>query len=734
MSRTIANATARITLGPTTMHAFLPPAPVLALFAALPLALFQPRALPAETPVVDHAMEITLDPAAGTLTVTDRLTLPPGLDAVDLVLHDGLAPRVLSADATLEPVEPQAQDEHLTTLRLRLAPAAKGTVTLAYGGTIRHGLVAVREGMGRERQESVGTIGPDGVFLDGASGWYPRVPGTLQRFDLRITAPPGWNAISQGAGPDRQGFAGSAWTETQPQDDIYLVAAPFTLYRDQDERAQVWLRAPNEPLAARYLAATREYLDLYSRLIGPYAYAKFALVENFWESGYGMPSFTLLGPAVIRLPFIIDTSYPHEVLHNWWGNGVFVEERTGNWSEGLTTYLADHLMKEREGQGAAYRRDALQTYADFVHSEADFPLTAFRARHGEASQAIGYGKSAMLFHGLRVQLGDAAFVQGLKRFYADNRLRAAGYADLRRAFEATSGRDLKDYFTTWTTRTGAARLALTAVRSDRTQTGAYQVSGRVLQTQREAPFPLTVPVVVHQVEGPPQRTLVELTGREGRFAIDVPTAPVRLAVDPEFDCFRTLEPGESPVALGGLFGAEQGLILLPGAAQPALLSAYRALATAWQGGHPQWRVALDQDQPALPADRAVWVLGWENRFIHDFAAGAAGFSLDPAARTLAIAGTPVALGADASLALTRVRDGSPLGLLATDDPTALPGLARKLPHYGKYGYLVFAGAAPDNRLKGQWPPGDSPLIQWFGDARPVLAPVPRPSLVETHRP
>ena len=34
---------------------------------------------------------------------------------------------------------------------------------------------------------------------------------------------------------------------------------------------------------------------MYRGLIGPYPYQKFALVENFWETGYGMPSFTLLG-------------------------------------------------------------------------------------------------------------------------------------------------------------------------------------------------------------------------------------------------------------------------------------------------------------------------------------------------------------------------------------------------------------------------------------------------------
>ena len=70
---------------------------------------------------------------------------------------------------------------------------------------------------------------------------------------------------------------------------------------------------------------------MYRQLIGPYPYGKFALVENFWETGYGMASFTLLGPQVIRFPFILNSSYPHEILHNWWGNSVFVDYASGNW-------------------------------------------------------------------------------------------------------------------------------------------------------------------------------------------------------------------------------------------------------------------------------------------------------------------------------------------------------------------------------------------------------------------
>ncbi len=602
------------------MHKFLPLA---LLLACLPPTSGLGQAEP--VPVIAHSIEARLDPDAGEIQVQDRLTLPEGRETWDLVLHRDLSPRVVAGEASLELV---ARDGHLDLLQLtRHAP---GPVTLAYGGPIRHGLTSTTEGMGRERQSSAGTIGPEGVFLDGGSGWYPRVPGSLQTFDLQVTLPDGWHAISQGAGPDRDGQAGSAWSETQPQDDIYLIAAPFTLYREPGPgfEAQVWLRRPDPDLANRYLAATRDSVDLYGGLIGPYPYAKFALVENFWETGYGMPSFTLLGPQVIRLPFIINTSYPHEVLHNWWGNGVYVDYQSGNWSEGLTAYLADHLMKEREGQGADYRRDSLKSYGDYVRGAEDLPLTAFRARHGTASQAIGYSKSAMVFHMLRRRLGDELFLQGLGRFYQDNRFRTAAWADLRKAFESVSGQDLGAFFAAWTTRSGAPRLTLADVQVER-QGNGFRVTGRLEQGQRQAAFPLRVPLVVHQEQGPPVELMVDLGERSSAFGIDLASAPVRLAVDPAFDTFRELLPGESPAALSNLFGAEKGLILLPEQATPDLLDGYRALAEAWAKGHPGWRVTTDAGVRRLPKDGAIWVLGWENRFAPELARDARGFELRP---------------------------------------------------------------------------------------------------------
>jgi aminopeptidase N len=130
---------------------------------------------------------------------------------------------------------------------------------------------------------------------------------------------------------------------------------------------QAELRKPDTALANRYINATADYLALYEKLIGPYPYSKFTLVENFWETGYGMPSFTLLGEKIIRFPFIITTSYPHELLHNYWGNSVYVDNTKGNWCEGITAYMADHLFKEQQGQGAEYRRTTLAKFTDFVN-------------------------------------------------------------------------------------------------------------------------------------------------------------------------------------------------------------------------------------------------------------------------------------------------------------------------------------------------------------------------------
>ena len=108
-------------------------------------------------------------------------------------------------------------------------------------------------------------------------------------------------------------------------------------------------------LADEYLDASARYLDAYIPLLGPYPFSQFAVVENFFSSGLGMPSFTLLGSGIIKRHYTQPYALGHEIVHSWIGNGVFNRVSQGNWVEGLTTYLSNYYYHELTGDEAQAR-------------------------------------------------------------------------------------------------------------------------------------------------------------------------------------------------------------------------------------------------------------------------------------------------------------------------------------------------------------------------------------------
>lgn len=666
-----------------------------------------------------HELSIALHPDEGRLEATDRLTLGE-INPRCFRLHPELRPRLDGAHAL-------HATGRVDGLMRYCLPATGERFTLRYAGRIDQPRLP----------EDRAPMAADGIYLDPESGWYPRFENTPFRFELRIDLPSGWHGLSQGERIERTEDAervSETWREDQPQEWLFLVAAGFEEYTAPvgDTLAMVLLRQPAPELARRYLDATREYVDFYSRLLGPYPYAKFALVENFWDSGYGMPSFTLLGPRVIRLPFIIDTSYPHEILHNWWGNGVYVDRASGNWSEGLTTYLADHLLAERRGRGVEYRRNALQRYTDYIHDGRGFALAGFSARHNEISQSVGYDKGLMLFHMLRRQLGDATFIDGLRRFYAEHRFSRAGFDELRQTMEAAAGRSLEDFFSQWVERGDVPRLALDDL-SVEFDGERYRLMATLRQTQPGPPYRLQVPLAVQLSEREQAwQTTLTMDTVEHRIELNLPGRPERLAVDPEFDLMRHLAPTESPPSVSRLQGATRHLLVLPSAAEDERGAAYRQLAAIWaaRGGG---EVVMDTNLNTLPGGTGIWLLGWDNRFREALLDMLPASTVEVGDEALRLAGKTVPLGERGLVLVTRHPDDGrqALGLIDAPDPTMLGSLVGKLRHYGSYSYLVFRGPEAENVLRGQWPVIDSPLDRaidtnrpWHTDRfpRPALAP------------
>jgi aminopeptidase N len=713
------------------MHHHCAPAFAGAFAAGFAAVMLAGAAMALAADVVDHELAVRLDPEGGRIEVRDTMsfseTAPRG-KVYTLFLHAGLKPSIRESGYVLTRTGSFQAAVPVERYRLHLPPGHK-RVTLYYSGIIEHPLATTRA-RAKVHTDTAGTISRQGILLGGASYWYPHLENTLLTFVLNVDLPSGWRAMSQGVADPVQPEGGHShvrWVERQPQEQIILVAGHYhtALRRAAGYVAQVWLSAPDAALAQRYLDATLRYVDLYSRLFGPYPYKKFALVENFWESGYGMPSFTLLGPRVIRLPFILESSYPHEILHNWWGNGVYVNSGW-NWSEGLTAYLADHLVQEQRDGGTTYRRGVLQKYTDYVSQSEDFPLTTFAGARTDVGQAVGYGKSLMFFHMLRLRLGDRVFIEGLRRFYATNLFRLAGYDELKRAFEVASSTELSSEFNQWVQRTGAPRLEVRDVNLERMPQG-FRLSGILQQAQPGPAYALAVPLAVHLAgHDLAIMTTVSMNTRTQRFDLSLAARPTFLQVDPQFDLFRRLDPQELAPALGQLYAAKRLLIILPAGAPEDIRARYRDLARHWvrPDAQVQWR--LDNTLTKLPADRSVWLFGWSNRFRGEFAVALAGQDLSLEPGHVRVGKRSVDRATDALVVVGRHPSSGThkLAWFASDNPLAFPGLARKLPHYGKYSYLVFSGDAPRNVLKGQWPVKDSPLqIKLSDDSGQGLRPM-----------
>lgn len=656
--------------------------------------------------VVKHRLTVTPHPDSSELEVTDVLVLPEtgNNDPVSIYLNSAFR---LQHDN--QPVEPQSVAGGIS--RYQLKPDNQQALTLSYKGKI----TSTRDCSWLV--EACARLDEGGVFLDGNSHWYPQIEGVQHSFTMELELPEEWVSLSQGKQTQK------GWEEQQPQRDIYLLAGKFKVYQAAGKAGQpaamVYLQSDDPELAERYLGATERYIDEYSRLLGPYPYAKFATVESFWETGWGMPSFTLLGSRVMRLPFIIDTSFPHEILHNWWGNGVYVDSRDGNWSEGLTAYLADHRNKLLKGEDMNYRRDTLQKYAAFTSGGGDFPLSQFLSRHDQATQAVGYGKSLMLFHMLREKLGDEPFFQALRDFYETHRFKSAGFDELRASFEKSSGNDLTGFFEQWLNRSGAPVLSIQEYElksPDELSDGKQQLRLVLQQSQVSGadsgsgkPFALDVPVVAHFKDGNTQRQTLAMHQQQQSYELTFPEPLASLSIDPAFDVFRIPDTREVPPALNVLFNREPKTFVLSRQVSDGMELVWDDFADTFSYGQDNMQVQYDDE--VLPDSAIVVLLGGDNAMLSGL--------LDRAQQPFKLTDTAYNLNSMNytcglhSLALTLQAGEQQVILLDAPTEQSLDKLAQKLPHYGRYSYVLFNSATGDNVAKGQWEVKDSPLTLNF---------------------
>ena len=523
-------------------------------------------------------------------------------------------------------------------------------------------------------------ISQEGISL--TSNWHP-VPSQPMRYQLTAELPDHFTAVLEADTFPlaQQGNTVSAVFST-PVTSLHFNAGPYTLDRQQvREGLMVYSMffKEDQELAAGYLQAATEYLRHYEREIGPYPYTHYVIVANRLPTGYGMPTFTLLGQMVLRLPFIKDTSLGHEIVHSWFGNAVEVDYAQGNWCEGLTSFLADHSFREKRGEGASNRLESITRYLSYVHKESAIPLSAFTsASHNqpmaEARRAVGYDRGALFFYELREKIGRKQFTLGLQQFYADNIGKEASWQDVQKSFAAAAGENLDAFFSQRLTRNFIPALAVENI-STETIDGTPTLFFDLLQLSDE-PFSLVVPIRVTTTTSTMNVTS-RVTERKTRIAVNSTEAPVEFTLDPEYTFLRQLNGAELPAVWSAFLGSHKQLIIL---GDEKDRPQYQALLEVLAKNHPTLTTAAQVTNQEL-SNNDLLFLGLDQ------------------APSRALFALPEHRGQGFNLDVRR----NPLNvdrvavLVASSDQEQTRSVARRLGHYGKYSSLEFSNGR--NTLK-----------------------------------
>ena len=532
------------------------------------------------------------------------------------------------------------------------------------------------------------TIREEGVYLGGGSGWYPTAPVPPRGMTVRVNAPEGMKAVTEGRfveSGDREGQSHSLWGIQRPMAPLSLSAG---YYRINESRIgsialYTFLSPKNAHLSDTYLKAIREYIALYQEMLGPYPYEKFAVVENFLPTGYGFPSYTLLGGEVIRLPFILQTSLGHEILHSWFGAGVMVDYRRGNWSEGLVTYLADYYYEERKSPDAAreYRMQILSDYATLVSEQRAFPLIAFSGRSDPASRAIGYGKASMVFHMVRQRLGDEAFYQALRDFYRDHLFRYASWDDLIASFERAGGDEIRAFLSRWIEADDAPIFSVEGLTC-----GASGIKGMVKQIGEK--LPVHLPLRIENGNGGTWVSKsIDLQKEQTPFSLTLDQPPGSLVLDPDYHVFRRLAALEIPHTVNRIKGSRDLLVVrsrsYKGTEETIAvfligIGQSKAVIIGEEEFDPSRTEGQDLLFFGLPADKRIY-----SALPHDIVVADSSFSIEGA--------TFHNPGDALFIACANPRNGAKtVGIFHPLSRTAAEDTAHRITRYGRYSHLAFS--------------------------------------------
>lgn len=258
------------------------------------------------------------------------------------------------------------------------------------------------------------------------------------------------------------------WVLEKPASTYLMTAVigKYTVLQDKPWRNVTigyWTYPDSIQAAWRGFANTPQAVEVFSRKTGvPYPWNKYdqIVIPEFQYGGMENVTATSQNDLAILHPTWSEPQanseglMAHELGHQWYGDLLTTRRWADVWlNEGFATFLEQIFREESGGvdEGAFDRLGAqeqtinadLRARRPIVWDKwVDDPIEVFFSGHI-------YPKGATILQMLRHQLGDAAFWKAMNRYTTTNAYGNVVTDDLRKAFEASTGRSYKTFFDQW---------------------------------------------------------------------------------------------------------------------------------------------------------------------------------------------------------------------------------------------------------------------------------------------
>ncbi len=290
-------------------------------------------------------------------------------------------------------------------------------------------------------------------------------------YDVTIHSEQGWKLATTGIEFGETDAAGPGMVERRfasgPVRDFTIVAdADFEVVSEETLGITVnsWFNPGEERTGEAVLQYATQSLELFDDLLAPYPYRELDLmpVDMHGAAGCEFPGLVYMGldyytgNTNLETPNSLDFTVAHEVVHQWLyglvGNNQYDDAFI---DEGITNYLSAQVyFEEMYGAEEAERIMNLHIRSPFeriVDTDGDVivaqPTDAFPT--GRDYVFAAYTKAPLGFEAIRLEIGDDAFFEALRRYVADYSYLVAEPDDLLAAFEASSGQDLQSLWDEW---------------------------------------------------------------------------------------------------------------------------------------------------------------------------------------------------------------------------------------------------------------------------------------------